>query len=129
MEKLFYACIIRYEEGTYFVNFPDFENAFTDGDTLHEAMINAKDMLNGLIFSMLKHDQELPVPSQFIQIEENEQLSLVPIWVEPIRERVNSQAVKKTLTIPKWLNDEAEKHNINFSNLLQTALKQELHIL
>ena len=61
---------------------------------------------------MLKHDQELPVPSLFIQTEDNEQLSFVPIWVEPIRERVNSQAVKKTLTIPKWLNDEAEKQEL-----------------
>ena len=128
MKQLFYSCVIK-KEDVYLVNFPDFEAGFTDGETLQEAMINAKDLLNALVFSMLKHHQELPEASQNIAAEEGEVLSVVSVWIDPIQEKINNQAIKKTLTIPKWLNDAAEKQEINFSNLLQTALKQELHIL
>lgn len=48
------------------------------------------------------------------------------IFAYPIIDKVKNQTVKKTLTIPKWLNDEAEKHSLNFSNILQTALKETL---
>lgn len=50
------------------------------------------------------------------------------IFGYPIIDKVKNQTVKKTLIIPKWLNDEAEKHSINFSNLLQTAIKKYLNI-
>ncbi|WP_261791262.1 hypothetical protein [Fusobacterium polymorphum] len=46
----------------------------------------------------------------------------------PIIDKVKNQTIKKTLTIPKWLNDEAEKHSVNFSNLSQTAIKKYLNI-
>jgi len=46
----------------------------------------------------------------------------------PIIDKFKNQTIKKTLTIPKWLNDEAEKHSVNFSNLLQTAIKKYLNI-
>ena len=52
----------------------------------------------------------------------------VDIWLTPIIDKVKNQTVKKTLTIPKWLNDEAEKYSINFSNLLQIAIKKYLNI-
>ena len=52
----------------------------------------------------------------------------VDVWISPIVEKARNQAVKKTLTIPKWLNDEAEKQALNFSNILQTALKEALGI-
>ena len=61
-------------------------------------------------------------------IEDNEFLVYINIWLTPIVDKVKNQTVKKTLTIPKWLNDEAEKHSINFSNLLQTAIKKYLNI-
>ena len=55
-------------------------------------------------------------------------LIYVDVWISPILEKARNQAVKKTLTIPKWLNDEAEKQSLNFSNILQTALKEALGI-
>jgi len=53
-------------------------------------------------------------------------LIYIDVWISPILEKAKNQSIKKTLTIPKWLNDEAEKHSLNFSNILQTALKETL---
>ena len=53
-------------------------------------------------------------------------LIYIDIWEEPIKDKANQQSVKKTLTIPKWLNDLSEEKSINFSSVLQFALKKEL---
>ena len=117
--RQYYPCEIKFEDGTYYVNFIDFEEAFTDGETLEEALLEAKDMLEGLVFSYLKNGKEIPKPTlDFNSLEINARIVYVDIWLEPILDKVNNSSVKKTLTIPKWLNDEAEKHAINFSSLL-----------
>jgi hypothetical protein len=46
----------------------------------------------------------------------------------PVRDRINNKVVKKTLTIPQWLNVEAERQGVNFSMVLQNGLKQYLHL-
>lgn len=126
MERRYYPCEIIFEEGIYYVQFIDFENGFTDGETFKEALHNAHEVLSALIFSMVKHGIELPEPSEQVP---GKNVVYVDIWLDPIIDRVNNQTIKKTLTIPKWLNDEAEAENINFSSALQTALKQSLNII
>ena len=61
-----------------------------------------------------------------IDLKDGEFLIYIDVWISPILEKAKNQSIKKTLTIPKWLNDEAEKHSLNFSNILQTALKETL---
>ena len=118
-EKYIYPCVIYEEDGIYYANFKDFDACFTDGDSIEEVIINAKDVLEGTIFSLLKNNLEVPEPTLTKpSLEDNEFLVYIDIWLAPIVDKVKNQTVKKTLTIPKWLNDEAEKHSINFSNLL-----------
>lgn len=106
-----------------------FDNCFTDGNNLEETMINAKDVLAGVIFTMMKQNVELPEPSfDFEAIDSKSRIAYAEIWLTPIKQKADLQAVKNTLTIPKWLNDEAEKRKVNFSNILQTAIKEELGI-
>lgn len=124
-----YPYIITHEDDIFYVDFIDFENCFTDGETLEEAMINAKDVLGGVLFTMIKQGKPLPeVSLDFDTIHENERVAYADVWIAPIKQKADLQAVKKTLTIPKWLNDEAEKRKVNFSNILQTAIKEELGI-
>ena len=127
--RLLYPCIVKKEDGIFYANFLDFEGCFTDGETLEEVVINAKDVLSGTLFTMAKHN--IPFPSsenKKINLKDGEFLIYIDVWISPILEKVRNQAVKKTLTIPKWLNDEAEKQSLNFSNILQTALKEALGI-
>lgn len=55
--------------------------------------------------------------------EHNQVVGLIEVWMPAFRESIENKAVKKSLTIPRWLNDLAEKENINFSHLLQSAIK------
>ena len=97
--------------------------------SIEEVIINAKDVLEGTIFSLLKNNLKV---SEFTltrpSLESNEFLVYIDIQLTPIIDKVKNQTIKKTLTIPKWLNDEAEKHSVNFSNLLQTTIKKYLNI-
>lgn len=122
---LLYPCVITYEDEVYYANFPGLENVFTDGETLEEVVERARDVLKGMLFSMYKNDVTVPAPIPY-KATEDERLIYIEVWEGPLKDKANQQAVKKTLTIPKWLNDMAEKQSVNFSSVLQYALKQEL---
>lgn len=127
---LIYPYTLTYEDDIYYVDFIDFDNVFTDGDTLEEAMISAKEVLEGVVLTMLKHNKILPKPSFSVDgLADNQSLAFVDVWALPLLEQAEQQSIKKTLTIPKWLNDASEKEGVNFSNILQTALKKELGII
>ena len=126
----FFAVFKKDEDNQYEVNFPDIKNCFTCGSTLDEAIYNAKDVLGLILFDMEEENiaiSEATEP-QNIKLQDNEFLMLVDVYMPLVRESINTKAVKKTLTIPYWLNKLASEKSINFSQVLQTALKQELKI-
>lgn len=125
-----YPCIVRKEDGIYYADFPDFEACFTDAEDLDELFYNVKEVLNGVLFSMMSNNIDIPKPYKNgdINLSGNEFLILVDAPITVIRDRVDNKSIKKTLTIPKWLNDVSENENINFSQVLQEALKRELNI-
>lgn len=123
--KAFYPCTIRKEDDVFYVDFLDFPDCFTDGDTMEEALINAKDVLEAVAFSYLKNNKPLPEPSFPADLPG---VVFVDLWIDLLQDKVNNQSVKKTLTIPKWLNDLAEEHSANFSSILQVGLKEYLGI-
>ena len=119
--------IIAYilEDGSHWVEFPDISGCYSDGDTLEDALTNAQEALALHLSSLLDHHQALPQPSDLASIiAENGVTSYVSC--NPDKYRQKNKAVKKTLTIPQWLNDEAIAHNVNFSKVLQTGLMKEL---
>ena len=90
----------------------------------------AKDAL-GLYIACTEEDgEELPKPTPLNEIilKSNQRVVLVEVNMPLFRDAVQNTAVKKTLTIPKWLNDLAEKNHINFSGVLQSALKSYLGV-
>ncbi len=132
MDKYVYPALFEScEEGGYTVTFPDLPGCITEGDTPDEALSMAKEALSLYLYNMEEDNEVIPKPSlpQSISIdEEGSFVCLVDTWMIPIRYRMQNRSVKKTLTIPKWLNDEAEKNQVNFSHLLQNALKSHLNI-
>ena len=78
-----------------------------------------------MIYEREKMGREIPKATEsMIKTGENESLSYISVWMPLVRDRIEEKSVKKTLTIPKWLNDLAEENNINFSQLLQVAIKK-----
>ena len=105
---------------------PDIEGCFTQGDTLEEAVEMAQDAI-GL---MLEDCAELPAPSDPAQLcpGPGDFVVAVPFDALDFKRRRDNRSVKKTLSIPSWLNEEAEAAHINFSGVLQVALKRKLNI-
>lgn len=129
MAKHFYPAIFHQEADGYSVRFPDLDGCFTEGDTLEEAYQMANDAI-GLYLSEQSGQFRFPNASspRDIQMEANEFVVLIEFDEVAYRRKHDSKAVKKTLTIPSWLNQIAEENHINFSAVLQDALKQQLHV-
>ena len=121
--KYAYPAIFEKEEKGYFVTFPDIQPCYTEGKTLEEAVIMAKDVLESRIEVALERNETLPAPS-YIDTLNGDKVMLIVADVENIKNQ--TRFVKKTLSIPYWLNVAAEKEHINFSGVLQEALKQRL---
>ena len=121
--KYAYPAIFTKEDNGYFVKFPDIQPCYTEGETLEEAVIMAKDVLESRIEVALERDETLPAPSDIDSLN-GDRVMLIVGDVENIKSQ--TRYVKKTLSIPYWLNAAAEKEHINFSGVLQEALKERL---
>ncbi len=132
MAKYVFPAIFTPEESGYTILFPDVKNCFTEGDNLTEAMENANDVLCMMLYDLERNGKEIPVASSVASIQANidngEFVSLISCDTIEYRKFHDSRAVKKTLSIPSWLNEMAEKADINFSGILQDALKKQLNI-
>ena len=129
MNNYFYPAIFTYDETDkcYIVDFIDLKGCSSFGSDINEAYLMAQDAM-GLYLSDLEEFPKPTIPYSHIELKENQFISIVEIDIIEYRKKYSNIAVKKTLTIPTWLNTIAEKNDINFSQLLQKALKEELKI-
>ena len=97
---------------------------------LKEAFQTAREALELHLYGMGRDGDEIPKPSKVadLALEKGQFTTLIEVWLPPVRDEQANRAVKKTLTIPKWLNDLAEQKHVNFSHVLQTALKGYLGV-
>jgi predicted RNase H-like HicB family nuclease len=132
MSKVSYPAVFHFENNSYWVEFPDLEGCLSYGDTIESAFNSSKEAL-GLY---LDQDDDLYVrsisePSQMNNIIKQypgEVVMLVDYDSLEYAKLFKNKAVKKTLSIPEWLNDAAIKENVNFSAFLQEALISKLNL-
>ncbi|MEE1248963.1 MAG: type II toxin-antitoxin system HicB family antitoxin [Lachnospiraceae bacterium] len=125
MNKYFYPALFhKAEEGGFWITFPDFPECMTQGDDMEESYNMAVDALGLSLTDMEKNHIPFPTPTppDKITMESDTVLVLIEFDMLAYKKRTNSAAVKKTLTIPQWLNEEALALNVNFSQVLQEAL-------
>lgn len=125
MEKLFYPAIFhKAEEGGFWITFPDIPECVTEGDNMQEAYEMAVDALGLSLSTMQDNNELIPSPSSPDEIitEPDSFLAVIEFDMAAYKKKTNSKAVKKTLTIPGWLDEEASALGINFSQVLQEAL-------
>lgn len=127
MNKLYYPAIFHPEETGYSVSVPDIDGCFSEGDTLGEAMDMTCDAI-GLCLEMCSGQYPTPSDPASIHTDPGDFVSLIPFDLLQYRRKHDTRAVKKTLTIPSWLNVLAEEQHINFSSVLQAALIDQLHL-
>lgn len=129
MDKLFYPAVFHTaEEGGFWITFPDFPECLTQGENMQEAYEMAVDALGLCISDMEKEHLALPPASapSSIALDSDSVLLIVEFDMAAYRRKHNSKAVKKTLSIPEWLNEEALALGVNFSQVLQDALIQKI---
>ena len=136
-----YPAIFFVEKAGYSVVFPDLNHLATSGDNMQEAMEMAVDCLAGYIFSEKLDGNEIPAPTPLEQVDphcedENEEdrkterfVNVVSVDVDAYAAEHFSKAVKRTVSIPQWLNSRAVAKKVNFSKILQSALIKELNIV
>jgi len=125
--KVYYRAIFEKGEDDYFgVRFPALDGCFSGGSSFVEAYENAQEAL-GLYISTLEERGKKGPPDdvEIYTLKDTEQLAVVITDMKKYRPK---KAVKKTLSIPYWLNELAEKEQINFSGVLQEALKKRLGV-
>ena len=131
MKKLFYPALFhKAEEGGFWITFPDFPECMTQGENMQDAYEMAWDALGLAVVSRIENREALPPVTEpyAVTLDPDTFSAGAPIDLITYQKKHNSKAVKKTLTIPKWLNDAAIAKKLNFSKILQDALKHELNI-
>jgi len=130
MKYVYVAVFTPEENGLYSVNFPDLQGCYTSGVNMTDAVYMAQDVLNLTLYDLEQDKKSIPKPSkpQDIEVTGEQFISVIAVDTEIYRRFYENKSVKKTLTIPMWLNERAEQANVNFSQTLQKALKSELHI-
>ena len=124
-DRYAFPAIFSYDDDGVSVSFPDLPGCNTCGENQEEAVSMAQDALSGHLSCLEDDGDPIPNPSDFrtIRANENEAIVVIEAWMLPLREKT----VRKNLTIPSRLANQAEKAGINFSQFLSDALEKELN--
>lgn len=130
VERYFYPAIFIYEpEQEISVFFPDLDCA-TSGINEEDALLSARELLGCVMYGLEEDGEDIPMPTQLskIGLKDNERVVLIDVYMPTIRMAQINKSVNRTVTIPAWLNAAALEREVNFSQLLQEALKEKLNI-
>lgn len=130
VERYFYPAIFTYEpDQEISIDFPDLKCA-TSGINDDDALLSARELLGCVLFGLEEDGDPIPEPTSLadIKTQPNERVVLVDVYMPSIRLANVNRSVNRTVTLPAWLNSAALEHGINFSQVLQDALKAQLHI-
>ena len=140
MLSMYPAIFYAEPSGGYSVVFPDLNHLATCGDDMQEAMEMAVDCLAGFLFSEMLDGHEVPPPTPLEQVDPHcedtdEEDKVMPRFVNVVSVDVEAyaaqhfnKAVKRTVSLPQWLNSLAVAEKLNVSKILQKALMKELKI-
>ncbi len=130
VERYFYPAVFTYEPGQEIaVVFPDLGCA-TSGENDDDALLFARELLGCVLCGLEEDGEEIPTPTPLsnVEVKPNERAVLVDVYMPSIRMAKINRSVNRTVTLPAWLNAAALERNINFSQVLQDALKSHMHL-
>ena len=129
-ELYIYPAVFTYDDDGIAIEFPDLPGCLSCADNDEEAVFNAKEVLALCLYDCEEDGKKNPEPTDIskIPVEENQRVFPIDVWMPYYRAKIKTYYVKKTLTIPNWLNVLAERHGVNFSRLLRKALVDYLGI-
>ena len=117
-----YPAVIHDDPDGFWAEFPDLEGCTSQGEKLEEILSNAKEVMELFVLGLLEDGIAPPVPTRVKNLKISDENAFPTLIESNIDLAKNTKSVKKTLTIPAWLNERALSKNINFSQVLQEAL-------
>ena len=129
MAKYTYPAIFEKESDSgYSIYFPDIEGCYTQSDDIAEGIENAGDALCLMLYDLEKHEKAIPKPTDINKINPgiDNFVTLIACDTRFYKNFFEGKSVKINTTIPLWLKEEGEKKNVNFSQVLQSGLKEYL---
>ena len=133
-----YPAVLGYDASTnqYYVLWPDLPGCTTTGATEDEALEHAREAMSLHLWGMEVDEDEIPAPTPLHQldlgeyVEEGEKIVavLVEVWMPSFRERMETKAVNRTVTLPGWLDSQAKRAALNYSQILQDGIMERLKI-
>lgn len=128
-ERYIYPAIFNYDDNEISITFPDLGVA-TSGTDENDAFLSARELLGLTMLGLEEDKEEIPAPTklQDIKLNQGEKITLIDVYMPSLRKANVNKSVNRTVTLPAWLNAKALEYNINFSQLLQDAIKKELHL-
>lgn len=128
--KYVYPALFVVEDDGIIVTFPDLDDTFTDGATMQEAFENAEDVLNLMLWNREEEKEVPPPPSlpEQITVPQGATLAMIKADTLAYRKIHDTKTIRRSITIPSWLDTLARERNINFSQLMQNAIRRECGI-
>ena len=129
-ERYVYPAVFTYEPGQEIaVDFPDLKCA-TSGENDDDALLSARELLGCVLYGLEEDGEPIPAPTPLSEVQTlpNERAVLIDVYMPSIRMAHVNKSVNRTVTLPAWLNAAALEKNINFSAVLQAALKEQLGV-
>jgi len=125
-----YPAVLTYEDRGISIIFPDLDGCISQATTTEEAIKNCKEVLSLYLYGLEEDDDEIPVPSTIdnIKLEQDQIPLLIEVYMPLERLAIDNESRKVTVTMPQWLKVLAKSKNINFSQVIESALKEMLNI-
>ncbi len=133
-----YPAVMGYDDETkmFYLLWPDLPGCTTTGKTEDEALKNAAEAMSLHLWGMEVDGDEIPAPTPLHRldlgeyVEEGEKIVavLVEVWMPSFRERMETKAVNRTVTLPGWLDSQAKRAALNYSQILQDGIMERLKI-
>ena len=117
-------------ESGYCVYAPDIKGCITEADNIAEGIIKIRDGLCGMLYIMERDKKPIPdaTDTKNIEHEEDDIITLVDVPMEEYRRRVGTKAVRRTISIPEWLDEIALNAGVSLSQVTQEALRVKLNV-
>lgn len=121
-----YKIILTKDNEGYFVTVPDF-GCNTQGKDIADALCMARDVIGLMGITLEDMGKDIPEPDTIdCEVASGDMALYVDVDFIEYRKRNDNKKVKKTLSIPSWLNERAESEHVNFSRVLEEALLEKI---
>jgi predicted RNase H-like HicB family nuclease/post-segregation antitoxin (ccd killing protein) len=137
-DKYRYPAVLGYDSSTkqYYVLWPDLPGCTTTGETEDEALENAREAMSLHLWGMEDDRDTIPSPTPLQNLDLKEYAEdgnrivavLIEIWMPSFREKMETKAVNRTVTLPGWLDSQAKRAALNYSQILQDGIMERLKI-